>query len=67
MRYLLLAACSLALAGCAAVGPASVKGECGIFLDPGFAVRGERSLDKRWISQTQEAGIASCGWTRPKE
>lgn len=66
MRYLLLAACSLMLAACQ-TGPASVKGECTVFTDPGFAVRGERPVDSRWIARTQESGITACGWQRPKE
>jgi hypothetical protein len=67
MRSLLLAACSVLLAACTATGPASITGECKVFADPGFAVRGERPIDARWISRTQEAGIAACGWQRPTE
>lgn len=66
MRLLSAACLSLALAACQ-TGPASVKGECTIFSDPGFAVRGERPVDSRWIARTQESGIAACGWQRPKE
>ena len=47
--------------------PASViNGECKIFDDPGFAVRGKRLKDNQWIGKTQEAGIEVCGWHRPK-
>jgi hypothetical protein len=67
MRLLLLAACSLALTACTTTGPASVAGECKLFSDPGFAVRGERIIDQRWISKAQESGIAACGWKRPTE
>lgn len=58
----------LALAGCAGSGPASViGGECRVFADPGFAVRGKRLKDSRWIGSTQEKGIEVCGWKRPRE
>jgi hypothetical protein len=68
MFRLLPAVClSLLLAACQSTGPASVAGECRIFSDPGFAVRGEHPVDSRWISRTQEAGIAACGWPRPQE
>lgn len=67
MRSALLAACSLLLAACQTTGPASITGECRVFADPGFAVRGERPIDQRWIARTQEAGIAACGWQRPKK
>ncbi len=57
----------LALAGCLMPPkPASVAGECKIFDDPGFVVRGERPQDRRWISKTTNAGVTSCGWPRPK-
>lgn len=54
------------LSGCAGVGPASIAGgECRIFKDPGFAVRGKRMKDSQWIGKTQETGIDVCGWKRP--
>ncbi len=54
------------LGGCASMGPASVRGgECRIFHDPGFAVRGKRLKDAQWIGKTQETGIGVCGWKRP--
>jgi hypothetical protein len=53
------------LGGCPGQIPASVGGECRIFHDPGFAVRGKRVQDSRWIGATQEAGIQVCGWKRP--
>lgn len=60
-------ASAVLLAGCASTPkPASIEGECRVFHDPGFAVQGKTSRDQRWISGAQEAGIASCGWKRPK-
>lgn len=57
----------LFLSGCASVAPGSVAGgECKIFHDPGFAVRGRRLTDSQWIGRTQEAGIEICGWKRPR-
>ena len=56
----------LALAGCASTRPATIGGECRVFHDPGFAVQGKRLKDRRWIGATQEVGISTCGWKRPK-
>ena len=42
-----------------------LQGECKVFTDPGFAVQGKRTKDKRWIGATQEKGIKVCGWLRP--
>lgn len=54
------------LTGCATMTPGSVGGgECKIFADPGFAVRGKRLKDSRWIGRTQETGIRVCSWKRP--
>jgi hypothetical protein len=61
-------AIGLALSGCATMKPASITGgECKIFHDPGFAVRGKRLKDSQWIGQTQETGIRVCQWSRPKQ
>ena len=55
------------LGGCAGVMPGSVAGgECRVFHDPGFAVRGKRLKDAQWIGRTQETGIHVCGWKRPR-
>ncbi len=62
--------CTVAtLGGCATMAqPASVRGgECKVFHDPGFAVRGKRLRDSQWIGRTQETGIQVCGWRRPKQ
>lgn len=67
MRYFVLFLALLLLGGCASVRPASVEGgECKIFHDPGFAVRGKRLKDSQWIGRTQETGIQVCGWSRPR-
>lgn len=59
---------ALALGACAGVNPASVAGgECRVFHDPGFAVRGKRLQDAQWIGRTQETGIEVCGWKRPSK
>lgn len=63
--FVIVAAAGL-LAGCASNRPASIyQGECRVFSDPGFRVRGRELRDDRWISQTQEQGISVCGWKRP--
>ena len=60
-------ATSLLLAGCVqSIKPASVAGECNVFTDPGFQVRGRTRVDQRWIASTQEKGIQVCGWERPR-
>lgn len=57
----------LALAACSATSaPVTVEGECNVFRDPGFPVRGERPKDQRWVARTQETGIQVCGWPRPE-
>ena len=65
MKNVVVIAVLLLLGGCAGIRPAGVEGECGVFTDPGFAVRGQRVKDKRWIGATQEKGIEVCGWKRP--
>lgn len=68
-RLLAIGISSLVLAGCAAGAasnaPVTVVGECNLFTDPGFTVRGETRRDQRWIAKTQETGIVNCGWPRP--
>lgn len=55
------------LGGCASVAPGSVAGgECKIFHDPGFAVRGKRLKDSQYVGRFQETGIEVCGWKRPR-
>jgi hypothetical protein len=66
MKFLLIVSLMLLLGGCASLGPASVQGgECKVFKDPGFAVRGKRLKDSQWIGRTQETGITVCKWKRP--
>lgn len=67
VRYMIIAGGVATLGACASTGPASVQGgECKVFHDPGFAVRGKRLRDAQWIGRTQETGIQVCGWTRPR-
>ena len=66
MKFMLIAIVALMLGGCATTTPSSVMGgECRIFHDPGFAVRGARLKDNQWIGRTQETGIRVCKWKRP--
>ncbi len=65
-KIMLLLIVGFMFSGCASIGPASVAGgECKIFRDPGFAVRGKRLKDSQWIGKTQETGINVCRWKRP--
>lgn len=65
MKWTVIALCLL-VGGCAGQHPASIMGgECRVFTDPGFAVRGKRPQDSRWIGATQEKGIEVCDWKRP--
>jgi hypothetical protein len=65
---MMLIALCLVLSGCGTLAPASVAGgECKIFRDPGFAVRGRRLRDSQWIGRTQETGINVCHWRRPQQ
>jgi len=65
-NLLVLMVLSFVVSGCAGVSPASIAGgECKVFKDPGFAVRGKRLKDDQWIGKTQESGIEVCGWKRP--
>lgn len=64
--FLIVPLLLLPLSGCAGIGPASVMGgECRVFDDPGFKVRGKRLQDSQWIGRTQEKGITVCNWVRP--
>lgn len=66
MRWTSIVLAALVCASCAGNRPASVLGgECHVFDDPGFAVRGKRPQDNKWIGATQEKGIEVCGWKRP--
>jgi len=65
-NLLVLMTLAFVVSGCAGVSPASIAGgECKVFKDPGFAVRGKRLKDDQWIGKTQESGIEVCGWKRP--
>lgn len=66
VRVLMIAVVGFTLSACAGSMPASVMGgECRVFHDPGFAVRGRRLKDSQWIGRTQETGIKVCHWSRP--
>lgn len=66
IRTVVIIAAAGLLSGCASNRPASVyNGECRVFTDPGFRVRGREVRDDRWVAQTQESGISVCGWKRP--
>lgn len=66
MRWATIMMLTVLCGGCASNRVASILGgECRVFTDPGFAVRGKRVQDSRWIGATQEKGIDVCGWKRP--
>lgn len=69
VRFSVLSMIVMTLTACGTLSkePASIKGECGVFTNPGFAVRGKRLQDQRAIdAQWIEPGIAACGWARPE-
>jgi hypothetical protein len=52
---------------CGTLRPASVGGgECRVFERPEYAVLGQTRYDQNWIDSNIEAGVAACGWQRPK-
>ena len=55
------------MAACGTLRPASVGGgECRVFERPEYAVLGQTRYDQNWIDSNTEAGVAACGWQRPK-
>ena len=70
MRLVQLApigALALTVAACGTLRPASVGGgECRVFERPDYAVLGQTRYDQNWIDSNTEAGVAACGWQRPK-
>lgn len=67
MRTCALIVISLLLGACAEKPPvpASIAGECRVFTDPGYAVKGKTRRDQFWIDSNLESAYASCGWPRP--
>ena len=58
---------ALTVAACGTLRPASVGGgECRVFERPEYAVLGQTRYDQNWIDSNTEAGVAACGWRRPK-
>lgn len=41
-------------------------GACSGFVAPPYAVKGKTRYDQQWADTQTEAGIAGCGWERPK-
>jgi hypothetical protein len=37
-----------------------------VFERPDYAVLGQTRYDQNWIDSNTEAGVAACGWQRPK-
>jgi hypothetical protein len=37
-----------------------------VFERPEYAVHGQTRYDQNWIDSNTEAGVAACGWQRPK-
>lgn len=67
MRIALIAALAGLLAACGDKPPlpATISGECRVFTDPGYAVKGKTKRDQFWIDSNLESAYASCGWPRP--
>ena len=67
VRLAPIGALALTMAACGALRPASVGGgECRVFERPDYAVLGQTRYDQNWIDSNTEAGVAACGWQRPK-
>ncbi len=41
-------------------------GACSAFVAPPYVVKGRARYDQQWIDTQTEAGVAGCGWERPK-
>jgi predicted RNA methylase len=67
IRCFLAFIAALLLTACQTTGPASVKGECQAFTNPGFAIQGKRRMDQQAVDRFLETGIVTCGWPRPKQ
>jgi hypothetical protein len=62
-----IGALALTVTACGTLRPASVGGgECQVFEQPEYAVLGQSRYDQNWIDSNTEAGVAACGWQRPK-
>jgi hypothetical protein len=66
IRCFLAFIAALLLTACQTTGPASIKGECQAFTNPGFAIQGKRRMDQQAVDRFLETGIVTCGWQRPK-
>ena len=67
VRLAPIGALALTVAACGTLRPASVVGgECRVFERPEYAVFGRTRYDQNWIDSNTEAGVAACGWQRPK-
>ncbi len=67
VRLAPIGALALTMAACGTLRPASVGGgECRVFERPEYAVLGQTRYDQNWIDSNTEAGVAACGWQRPK-
>ena len=67
VRLAPIGALALTVTACGTLRPASVGGgECRVFERPEYAVLGRTRYDQNWIDSNTEAGVAACGWQRPK-
>ena len=67
VRLAPIGALALTVTACGTLRPASVGGgECRVFERPEYAVLGQTRYDQNWIDSNTEAGVAACGWQRPK-
>jgi hypothetical protein len=68
VRLAPIGALALTVTACGTLRPASVGGgECRVFERPEYAVLGQTRYDQNWIDSNTEAGVAACGWRRPKQ
>jgi hypothetical protein len=67
VRLAPIGALALIMTACGTLRPASVGGgECRVFERPEYSVLGQTRYDQNWIDSNTEAGVAACGWQRPK-
>jgi hypothetical protein len=67
VRLAPIGALALTVTACGTLRPASVaSGECRVFERPDYVVLGQSRYDQNWIDSNTEAGVAACGWQRPK-
>ena len=67
VRLAPIGALALTVTVCGMLRRASVGGgECRVFERPEYVVLAQTPYDQNWIDSNTEAGVAACGWQRPK-